>query len=276
MELDRVERPLRQMRKLLKTLPEDPTPEQVHMLRTRARRIEAVATALEPVDGKAAKQLVKAIKPVRKAAGGVRDMDVLTGDLLNMPRDGMNEARVRLVEHLAGMRQDSADELMDAVDRQRKTARRKLKKFARTVESVANGEKPARIEVSRTFESEDGNGTPASELIAELGRWPKLNARNIHPFRLKVKELRYVLQLFPDADERLIEVLGKVKDEIGDWHDWQQLDEIARKILDCEADKTLLQKIQTAEKSKLTRALASAESLRKHYLHTNGSHRKSS
>src|SRR6185437_2198386 len=130
MELDRVEKPLRQMRKLLKDLPADPAPEEVHQLRTRARRIEAVATALEPVDGKAAKQLVKAIKPVRKAAGGVRDMDVLTGDLLGMPQDGKNGARVRLVGHLAGMRQESADELMDAVGRQRKTARRQLKKFA--------------------------------------------------------------------------------------------------------------------------------------------------
>lgn len=84
------------------------------------------------------------------------------------------------------------------------------------------------------------------------------------------------MQLFPDADNRLIEALGKVKDEIGDWHDWQQLDEIARKILDCEADKTLLQKIGTAEKRKLTRALASAESLRTHYLHATVNHRKSS
>lgn len=280
MELDRVEKPLRQMRKLLKGLPDDPAPDEVHQLRTRARRIEAVATALEPVDGKAAKQLVKAIKPVRKAAGDVRDMDVLTGDLLNMPQDGMNgslnASLVRLVEHLSNLRQQSAGELMETVGRQRKTARRQLKKFARTVESVASGKKKARIEVSRTFASEDGSGTPASEWIAELGRWPKLNAQNIHQFRLKVKELRYVLQLFPDADNRLIEALGKVKDEIGDWHDWQQLDEIARKILDCEADKTLLQKIGTAEKRKLTRALASAESLRTHYLHATVNHRKSS
>src|SRR5690242_65408 len=180
MELDRVEKPLQQMRKQLKSLPDDPTPEQVHKLRTHARRIEAVATALEPMDDKAAKQLVKAIKPVRKAAGGVRDMDVLTGDLLGMPHDGMNGSLngslVRLVEHLAGVRQQSASELMDAVSRQRKTARRRLKKFARAMESVASGKKPARIEVSRTFASEDGNGSPASELLAELSRWPKLNA----------------------------------------------------------------------------------------------------
>ncbi|HLI03494.1 MAG TPA: CHAD domain-containing protein, partial [Terracidiphilus sp.] len=112
MEFDRIERPLRQMRNLLKLLPDDPAPEQVHMLRTRARRIEAVAAALEPVSGKAARQLVKAIRPVRKAAGGVRDMDVLTQELLAMPRDGINappnSSLARLVEHLSALRRQCA------------------------------------------------------------------------------------------------------------------------------------------------------------------------
>jgi CHAD domain-containing protein len=274
MELERAERALRQMRKLLSSLPDDPAPNQVHMLRTRARRIEAVAAAFEPVDGKAAKQLLKAIKPVRKAAGGVRDMDVLTEDLLGMPQDGMNGSLVRLVDHLERMRQQSAGELMDAVSRQRKAARRQLKKFVRTVESVGNGKKQTRTKFARALASKDGNGSLASDLIEELSRWPSLNAENIHPFRLKVKVLRYVLQLFRDADEQLITALGKVKDKIGDWHDWQQLGEIAHKLLDSDTDKLLLQKIQSAEKRKFSRAIASAESLRTSYLHTNGNHRK--
>jgi CHAD domain-containing protein len=160
------------------------------------------------------------------------------------------------------------------VSRQRKTARRQLKKFARTVESVANGNKTARSEAARVLASKDGNGSLASDLIAELSRWPRPNAKNIHSFRLKVKELRYVLQLFPDADEQFIAALGKVKDQIGDWHDWQQLGEIAHKVLDGETDKLLLQKIQTAEKRKFSRAMTSIESLRTRYLHTNGNQRK--
>lgn len=276
MELNRIEKPLQQMRELLKSLPSDPAPEEVHKLRTRARHIEAVVAALEPVNGKAAKQLVKTIKPVRKAAGGVRDMDVLTADLLGMPQDGMNGSLARLAEHLRNMRQQGASDLMDAVSQQRKAARRQLKKFVRTVKSVAEGKKPARIEVTRALASEDGDGSLASDLIEELRRWPRLNARNIHSFRLKVKELRYILQLFPHADEKLIAALGKVKDEIGDWHDWQQLGEIAHTVLDTESDKALLRRIQAVEKRKFIRALASAESLRRHYLQASGNHRKAS
>lgn len=51
MDLDHIEKPLRTLRKLLKTLPEDPAPAEVHKLRTRARRIEAVARALESAPG---------------------------------------------------------------------------------------------------------------------------------------------------------------------------------------------------------------------------------
>lgn len=276
MELERAEKALRQMRELLKSLPDDPAPDEVHTLRTRARRIEAVAAALEPVDGKAAKQLVKALKPVRKAAGGVRDMDVLTADLRGIPQDRMNGAQVRLLEHLGSMRRQNADALMDAVGRQRKAALRQLKKFVRAVESVANGEKPPRVEVLQALASKDGNGSLASDLIEELSRWPRLNAENIHPFRLKVKELRYVLQLFPDADQQFIAALGKVKDEIGDWHDWQQLGEIAHKVLDGETDKLLLETIRSAEKRKFSRALTSAQSLRRRHLHATGNHRKAS
>ncbi len=280
MEFDRLERPLRQMRNLLKRLPNDPAPEQVHMLRTRARRIEAAAAALEPVSGKAARQLVKAIKPLRKAAGGVRDMDALIEDLLAMPRHGIdgppNGSLARLMKHLEGLRRQRAGALMDMLSRQRKTVRRKLKKFARTVEPAASGKKPVRIEEARVLASDDGAGPPASERIDELRRWPKLNERNLHSFRIKIKELRYVLQLFPDADERLIAALGKAKDEIGDWHDWRLLRTIAQKQLGKQADKMLLRDIRLAERRKFSRALASAETLRNRYLQAGGSHRKAS
>ena len=64
-------------------------------------------------------------------------------------------------------------------------------------------------------------------LIDELNRWPEFNAENLHAFRIKVKELRYVLQLAKDPDLKFVNALGKVEDQIGDWHDWQQLAEIA-------------------------------------------------
>ena len=46
-------------------------------------------------------------------------------------------------------------------------------------------------------------------VVRELGEWPPLDASNIHAFRLKVKELRYILQLSADADSGLVEALGR-------------------------------------------------------------------
>ncbi len=77
-------------------------------------------------------------------------------------------------------------------------------------------------------------------VVRELGEWPPLDAENIHAFRLKVKELRYILQLDADADPGLVEALGDVQRRIGDWHDWHQLEEIAREVLDLEQDRALL------------------------------------
>lgn len=276
MELDRAEKPLRQMRKMLKQLPAHPAPEEVHRLRTRARRIEAMACALEPDGGKKTKKLLKLIKPVRRAAGSVRDIDVLTTGLLNFGNNSHGESLTRLVEHLAGMRQKSADNLTDAVSQQRKPVRRRLKQYARMIDSVATGKKPVRREVAQAFDSGDGAGSATDRLIGELACSPRLTARNLHSFRLKVKELRYVLQLFPDADSRLVDALGKVKDEIGDWHDWQQLQGIARRVLNTQQDKGLLVQINAAVKEKLARALDGANALRRMYLPAAPTRRKAS
>ena len=76
-ELERVRKALRELGKSLESLNGDSAPEDVHKLRTASRRVEAIAGVLGAADGKKSRRLVKAIEPVRKAAGGVRDMDVL-------------------------------------------------------------------------------------------------------------------------------------------------------------------------------------------------------
>jgi CHAD domain-containing protein len=280
MKLERAEKPLLELRKMLKTLSANPAPDEVHELRIRARKTEAVGAALEAADAKRTKRLLKLIKPVRKAAGDVRDMDVLTGNLLHMPQNEHHEANsdslIRLVEHLATVRRKSAGNLLDAVNRQRRPARRSLKNYAKLLKSVRKGKEPAPIEIARTIESADGSSSLASSLMTELRKWPRLNPRNIHAFRLKVKELRYVLQLFPGADRGLVDSLGKVKDEIGDWHDWQQLLGIARDLLDARKDKALLAEIDASAKEKLMHALAGANALRRRYLKSAPPRRKAS
>jgi CHAD domain-containing protein len=262
-ELDRLEKPLRQLRKSLKSLSKDPPPEEVHKLRTRARHIEAIAPALTPDQTKKTRRLLKSIRPVRKAAGSVRDMDVLTGNALRLPKNSHSESLVRLMEHLGNTRQQSAGALLETVSERRKSARQILKKYTKLVEASLNGKSSGSA----------ANGKPARNAQAailglkqELRRWPALAEANIHPFRLKVKELRSILQLFPHSDEVFVAALGKVKDRIGDWHDWQQLSGFAREVLDPREDEALLAQIDSTGRHKLDEALAASNSLRRRYL----------
>lgn len=269
MELDRLQEPLRKLRKSLKKLKKDPPPEDVHKLRTRARHIEAIAPALTSGEKKKTRRLLKSIKPVRKAAGSVRDMDVLTGNALSLPKNSHSASLVRLVEQLGTTRKKSAGELLETVGEQRKAARQVLKKYAKLVDASINGNGKSNGKRARS----PVDGQPARNAQAaiqglreELSRWPALSEGNIHPFRLKVKELRSILQLFPDSDPELVAALGKVKDQIGDWHDWQQLSGFARTALDAREDRALLEQIEQTGERKLEDALAEAGALRKRYL----------
>jgi CHAD domain-containing protein len=267
-ELDRLQRPLRKLRKSLKNLPKDPPPEAVHKLRTRARQIESIAPALTPSEEKKTRRLIQSIKPVRKAAGGVRDMDVLTGNALRLPKNSDAGSLGRLIALLETMRQESADALLDTVGEKRKPARHLLKQYSRLVEASFNGKHNGKHNGSpRQAPSSDRPAKGAIHaLTGELSSWPTLDEENIHPFRLKVKELRSILQLFPKSDARLVAALGKVKDQVGEWHDWQQLAQFARHALDRDIDRPLLDQIDEIGAQKLKQALAAANTLRRRHL----------
>jgi len=257
MEIERehAERPLRKLRKALKSLPSDPSPEDVHSLRTETRRLEAIVDALMLVEKNKTRRLLKTVTPVRKAAGEVRDMDVLVKNVIALSQDRNDDSLLRLVEHLGERRIESLRELRHIVQENKKDARRNLKQYAKLVGKQFAGDKQV-----------TENAAPAPvQLATELAKWPKLDVENIHPFRIKVKQLRYMLQLSKQTDPEIVEALGRVKDEVGDWHDWQELAEIARKVLDPKADRVALQRIEEIGGKKFRQALASANGLRAHY-----------
>ncbi len=131
LEPDHVERPLRRLRKLLKEFPADPPPEDVHKLRTQTRRLEAIVDALTLGRNKKARRLLKAITPLRQAAGKVRDMDVLIEDVLTLSNGRQEEAPVRLVKALSKLRSKSARKLIDLIDRERNETSKRLKESSR-------------------------------------------------------------------------------------------------------------------------------------------------
>jgi len=150
--------------------------------------------------------------------------------------------------------------------RRRNLARESLKQYSRFIRTALAPEKEAESLNGLPAHSHEGVHSAAIKVVRELGEWPPFNAENIHAFRLKVKELRYILQLSADTDSGLVETLGNVQRRIGDWHDWQQLEEIARELLKMERDSALLTRIGETSRRRFNQALAAANTLRGKYL----------
>jgi CHAD domain-containing protein len=109
----------------------------------------------------------------------------------------------------------------------------------------------------------------ASALVLESGlRQPiRLTRKNLHPYRLKVKQLQNVLRLAEDSnDGEFLKALAGVKDAIGEWHDWEELFGIAQEVLDHGSKCQLRREIRNLCERKYAAAVAEAQKMRRRYL----------
>ena len=268
-ELERLEKPIHKLRRSLKHWPSDPPVEMVHKLRTQTRRLEAILNSFMLDHEPEMRRLLKAMKPVRKAAGAVRDMDVLVADALTLPKAAKNESIVRLVEHLGSLRDKNSGKLREIIAVQRKEARRHLKQCVRLVRSGFSNKNLQNMQASPAV----AVGV-ATKLATSLRWWPRLKQGNIHEFRKQVKKLRYILQMAesPGApsnrapDAAWLNSLGRVKDQIGDWHDWCELEQIAHEVLNKKDDGATLKQIAETVNNRFEQAVATANKMRARYL----------
>jgi CHAD domain-containing protein len=252
---EKLEKPLRKLRKLLKNTSKNPTPDEVHDLRTRSRRLEAILHALSLDEKRDAQCLLRAVAPIRKQAGKVRDMDVLTGFAATLAQNDKTPCVVQLLEHLETERTRFARKLRATVRRKQKKARRGLKRYSSVIQRKMKGAKNGAASTWQHHAMAD-----ALELSAELAVWPRLATNNLHAYRLEVKQLSYVLQLAEDPSEHFLKMLNVTKDAIGEWHDWSVLAGIAAKVL--EDTCSVRKKIDEIAKKKLGHALALSERMR--------------
>jgi CHAD domain-containing protein len=260
---DQIQKPIRKLRKLLKKLPKQPTPEQVHDLRTNTRRLEAVVDAFALASTGKGKQLLKDLSRVRKRSGKIRDMDVLTSDAAGLKAEGEVDCKVQLIEHLGAERRRHAKKLDAIVRKFGPQLRQELKRTSRDLDDLtcADG--------NQDCDPADASAKAAAAAIKleeELASPARLGRDNLHPYRLKIKELRNVLRLSGKKNNEFIETLGEVKDAIGDWHDWVELLAIANEILD-HGSKCGLHELKRIADQKYQHALAVTESMRTRYLH---------
>jgi CHAD domain-containing protein len=264
LDIDRIQKSIRRVRKFLAKAPKNPTPEKVHDLRTSARRLEAAVEAFGVGSKQREKRLLRDLGEVRKRAGKVRDMDVFTGHLLDLRLEDEKECVIELAEHLGV---------------QRAKAAKKLRRISRELDprlqvELKKGSKYFEKLLGRKQKQNDGPAAEASaeamsralELASELRSPTNLDKRNLHPYRLKVKELRYVLQLSNDAKkQQFVKKLGEVKDAIGEWHDWEELIAIATDVVSHGSQCNLLRSLKATSEKKFEGALTLANEMRRSY-----------
>jgi CHAD domain-containing protein len=234
------------------------------------RRMEAILRALAFNSLKNERRLLQAVRPVRKKAGKVRDMDILMG-LASQPHlNGEKGCSVRLLQHLGGRREKNARKLQKVAASHMAEISKRLKRCGRFLDkAIQSGKKPA----DGSKNSSGDAAALALHLEAELRNWPTLNRRNLHPFRLKVKELRYVLELSMDKDSKFMAALAEVKDTIGEWHDWEELARVAKEQVQHTGCK-LSKRIRCTAHDRCERALLVANRMRKQNLGTSTMHRR--
>jgi CHAD domain-containing protein len=252
---DRIEKDVRKLRNLVKKVPRNPTPEEIHRLRTRVRRFEVELQASGLSAKRKEKWLLKQLARIRKRAGKVRDMDVFTAHLSTVRLDGERDCLIQLFEYLGTKRYEKAERLHQVVNKYRDTINKRLKKIARVLEKRMGKSSAANAATSAAMQSS-----------AELATYGSLNRGNLHEYRLKLKELWDILQVGEETrKETFVESLGKIKDDIGEWHDWEELNSIAAKILDHSAGCKLQRQLKEIAQQKYESALSSANKLQKAY-----------
>jgi CHAD domain-containing protein len=151
------------------------------------------------------RRLLQELAPVRRKAGKVRDMDVLTGFSASLRPDQREEqSLIELLEYLGAERYGQCRKLRSLVRQHKRPIRRRLKRLSRFID---RGLRRARRQNNGSEWPIDAMAV-ALKLANELARWPALNAANLHSYRLKAKEVLYVLQLADDADQGLIKSLA--------------------------------------------------------------------
>lgn len=264
LDRDKIRRVIHSLSKSLRRNSHWNSPEDVHDLRTRSRRLEALVHALALDKKNPGRDLLKSIAHIRKQAGHVRDMDVLTALIPTLVLSPDDPSLVQLVEHLGAARKKQAQKLRATITTYRKPTLRGLKRCASTLDKA---------DEAAWQQSQSAAAAAALQLAAEAAAMPRLTAASVHRYRIKLKALRYTLQLAEGDTPPFVRAIEQVTDAIGTWHDWTALHKIVSDLFDPTEAHPLLKLISTTQSAKLHQALASAAALQKKYLNAAANNR---
>lgn len=272
-DASRIHKPVRKLRKFLKKSPKVPASHEIHDLRTNARRMETTVAALGQVAHKNERRLLHELAKLRKRAGKVRDMDVLTGLILTVNLDEEQDCVVRLIETLGAKRMKQVKKLRAFIAKRGARLRGRLKRTGSQLENFL--EKGRKTQPDSTPDAPVEVMAKAIRLAENLKDPSRLAKTNLHEYRLRVKELRDILQLADSADQQhIVKVLGEAKDAIGEWHDWVELIAISSDVLDHGAECKLLPKLRGISETKYSRALSLTNQMKHALLESKASRKR--
>ena len=227
-------------------------------MRGQIRTLEAIVDALTNGRDRKVRRLLAPLILISKAAGKVRDMDVLVGLACPLPMSRNDECLVQLLEHLGERRFKAATKLHAIISAKREDAFYSLKQCSRLIDNnLIRPKTNASTSLSKHIVA------IVSALAQELSNCPRLNKDTLHSFRLKVKELRGILQLLAGSNKKFLAALGEAKDEIGEWHDWNVLATTSQPVVGRNPACRLHKQVQLISRGKLKRAIVVANELRK-------------
>jgi CHAD domain-containing protein len=270
-DYDRIHKPIRKLRKLAKSFPKAPSFEEVHDLRSNIRRLEAVLKALSLESKRADRRLLKDLARVRKRGSKVRDADVFTRFTADFHHKGEEDCSLKLLECLGAERNRRAAKLYSTIKKHSvrldDSLRTASKDVAKALDENGSGNSSA---------GQSDISAAALKLESELAAPLRLTRQNLHPYRLKVKELRNLLRMEKRrADRAFVRTLGKVKDAIGEWHDWQELSLLAAEVLAQEGRCSLVREMKQITQQKFLSALTATEAMRADYFEVSAKKGKS-
>ena len=212
-----------------------PKREAVHQLRTTTRRMEALLNAAKRRGrgnakfGRKVDKALKALKPIRKAAGPVRDMDVQRGlleGLLKVKSPTMpvvkdstfNDEGMTLQVKLKKYRKDAAIRLAFVLA---DIADEELKRVSPLNPEVSEIKRMSLLKEARAVERRSAR------------RLDVADPTSLHNYRKSSKSARYLAEMEEGSApaEQFAKRMKKVLDAIGAWHDWLLLTQLAKETL---------------------------------------------
>src|SRR5215472_6116017 len=140
----RMDKSSRRVKKFLRKNSRRPSSTAIHNMRTSIRSLETTFNTVGLDSKVKVRRLLHDLRDIRKCAGKVRDMDVLTADALTLSDNEELDCLVQLVEYLGAKRSKYAKKLHRAIQRPGSQflheLKRKLKQLQKVLKHAENND----------------------------------------------------------------------------------------------------------------------------------------